>query len=225
MHKKVIIVAGGVGKRMQSTTPKQFLKVGGEVILMRVIRLFHEFDSKMELIVTLPEGQFETWNELCKANFFNIPHRLAKGGETRFNSVKNALETIHDECVIAVHDGVRPLVSKLTIETTFNKAEEKGNAIPVLPINESVRYISGTENNAVDRNYYKTVQTPQVFHSKVLADAYQQVYKPEFTDDASVVENMGVSIETIEGNSENIKITTKKDLDIAEVLLSYLDSE
>jgi len=225
MHKKVIIVAGGVGKRMQSTTPKQFLKVGSEVILMRVIRLFYEFDSKMELIVTLPEGQFETWNQLCKANLFNIPHRLVKGGETRFNSVKNALETIHDECVIAVHDGVRPLVSKKTIEITFNKAEEKGNAIPVLPISESVRYISGTENKAVNRNYYKTVQTPQVFHRKVLVDAYQQVYKPEFTDDASVVEDMGVYIETIEGNSENIKITTKKDLDIAEVLLSYLDSE
>ncbi len=225
MQKKVIIVAGGVGKRMESMTPKQFLKIGGESILMRTIRLFHEFDTTMELIVTLPAAEFETWSELCETNRFNIPHRLVKGGETRFNSVKNALETVHEECLIAVHDGVRPLVSKKTIETTFDKAEENGSAIPVLPISESIRYISETENKAVPRSKYKTVQTPQVFHRQILTNAYQGEYHPDFTDDASVVEKTGIFIETIEGNPENIKITTKKDLDIAEVLLSYLNSK
>lgn len=225
MQKKVIIVAGGVGQRMQTAIPKQFLKVGGEIILMRSVRLFYEFNSTMELIIALPESQFETWNELCTTNRFNIPHRLVKGGETRFNTVKNALETIHKECLIAIHDGVRPLVSENTIAATFDKAEEKGNAIPVLPIHESIRYISKTENKAVTRINYKTVQTPQVFHSRILTNAYKQAYNPDFTDDASVVEKSGVFIETVEGNPENIKITTKKDLDIAEVLLSYIDSK
>jgi 2-C-methyl-D-erythritol 4-phosphate cytidylyltransferase len=224
MNKKVIIVAGGIGKRMNSNMPKQFLKIGDEIILMRTIRVFHEFDRSMELIVTLPGAQFETWNQLCEINHFTIPHRLVKGGETRFNSVKNALNTIHQECIIAVHDGVRPLVSQKTIKNAFKKAEEKGNAIPVVPINESIRYISETENKAVARTYYKTVQTPQVFRSKLLKEAYQQEFHPDFTDDASVVESKGAFIETIEGNTENIKITTKKDLDIAGVLLSYLDS-
>lgn len=225
MKQKVIIVAGGLGKRMHTKTPKQFLKIAGEIILMRTIRIFHAYDISLEIIITLPEQEIKTWEELCERYKFNIPHRIVAGGETRFNSVKNALYTIEEDCLVAVHDAVRPLVSVATIRNVFNKARDKGNAIPVLPASESLRYISDTDNKAVVREHYKMVQTPQAFDSKLLIYAYQQEFRPEFTDDASVVESKGVFIETVEGNSENIKITTKKDLDIAEVLLSYLNSE
>ena len=225
MKHKVIIVAGGVGKRMYAKIPKQFMKIGGEVILMRTMRVFNEFDNEMEIIITLPEQEIKTWEQLCEKHEFKIPHRIVKGGKTRFNSVKNALETIDENSLIAIHDAVRPLVSEMTIRRVFNKANEKGNAIPVLSAYESLRYITDTENKSVVRDHYKMVQTPQAFHSRLLIYAYQQEYRPEFTDDASVVESKGIFIETVEGNSENIKITTKKDLDIAEVLLSYLNSE
>jgi len=225
MKQKVVIVAGGVGKRMHAKIPKQFMKIGGEVILMRTMRIFNAFDNEMEIIVTLPEQEIKTWEQLCGTYKFRIPHRVVAGGNTRFNSVKNALETIDEDSLVAIHDAVRPLVSAKTIKRVFDKAGEKGNAIPVLSANESLRYITGTENKSVVRDHYKMVQTPQVFHNQLLIYAYQQEYRPEFTDDASVVESKGILIETVEGNSENIKITTKKDLDIAEVLLSYLNSE
>ena len=225
MKQKVVIVAGGVGKRMHSKTPKQFLKVGGEIILMRTIRVFHAYDKDMEIIITLPEQEIKTWEELCEKYKYRIPHRIVAGGETRFNSVKNALYTIEEDCLLAVHDAVRPLVSTTTIRNVFNKAREKGNAVPVLPASESLRYITDRESKAVIREHYKTVQTPQAFDSKLLLYAYLQEYREEFTDDASVVESKGIYIETVEGNPENIKITTKKDLDIAEALISYIDSE
>jgi len=225
MKQKVIIVAGGAGKRMHSNIPKQFMKIGGEIILMRTMRIFNTYDDEMEIIITLPRQEIKTWEQLCEKYKFKIPHRIVAGGKTRFNSVKNALDTIDEDCLIAIHDAVRPLVAKTTISRVVNKANEKGNAIPVLSANESLRYITDKENKSVVRDNYKMVQTPQVFHSQLLIYAYQQDYRPEFTDDASVVESKGIFVETVEGNSENIKITTKKDLDIAEVLLSYVNSE
>ena len=222
MKRKAIIVAGGTGTRMQANKPKQFLKIGNQVILMRSIRLFHTFDPEMEIIITLPQHEISRWNELCKQEGFSITHRIVAGGNQRFNSVKNALQTITEDSLIAVHDGVRPLVSQETLQKTFQKAAETGNAIPVQSIHDSIRYITEHQNKAVDRDRYKIVQTPQVFASNILQSAYQQAYQPGFTDDASVVEYTGITISTIEGNPENLKITTKKDLDIAEVLLSYL---
>jgi len=225
MKHKAIIVAGGVGKRMHANIPKQFMKIGGEIILMRTMRIFNDFDDEMEIIITLPQQEIKTWEQLCGDYKFKISHRIVAGGKTRFDSVKNALDTIDEDCLIAIHDAVRPLVAETTIRRAFNRADEKGNAIPVLSANESLRYITASENKSVVRDHYKMVQTPQVFHSQLLIYAYQQDYRPEFTDDASVVESKGIFIETVEGNSENIKITTKKDLDIAEVLLSYVNSE
>jgi len=225
MKRKIIIVAGGVGRRMHAKIPKQFMEIGGEIILMRTMRIFNAFDNEMEIIITLPEQEIKTWEQLCEKHKFKIPHRVVAGGETRFNSVKNALELIDEDSLVAVHDAVRPLVSVSTIRRVFKKACEKGNAIPVLPANESLRYITDIESKSVIREHYKMVQTPQAFHSQLLIYAYQQDYRPEFTDDASVVESKGIFVETVEGNSENIKITTKKDLDIAEVLLSYVNNE
>ena len=223
MKRIAIIVAGGIGKRMNSKLPKQFLKIRDEVILMRTIRTFHDFDKNMELIIGLPANAISTWKRLCSEENFNIPHKLAEGGETRFHTIKKALKYVYSCSVVAVHDGVRPLVDQKTIQRAFKKAEASGNAIPVADIHESIRLITASENKAVPRKYYKLVQTPQVFRSDILLSAYEQEYDPDFTDDASVVEKTGVSINTVKGNPENIKITTKKDLAVAETLLQFME--
>ncbi len=223
MKRIAIIVAGGTGTRMESRIPKQFLKIRNEVVLMKTIRTFHEFDQTMDLLIGLPATEMATWKRLCKEENFHIPHQLTKGGATRFHTIKNALEYISYPSVVAVHDGVRPLVNQTTIQRAFEKAEALGNAIPVTEIHESLRLVTASENKAVPRKYYRLVQTPQVFKSDILLNAYQQEYDPDFTDDASVVEKTGVSIRTVKGNPENIKITTKKDLAVAETLLQFLE--
>lgn len=223
-NKEVIVVAGGVGKRMGSTIPKQFLRLKGEVILMRTIRLFYETDRSCNIIVTLPADEIESWKSICEKESFSVPHTLVEGGKTRFHSVKNALTKIQGNSLVAIHDGVRPLVSKDTIHSVFEKAEQEGNAIPVTDIHESIRFIGNTNTQNVDREQYKLVQTPQVFDSQIISKAYQTNYQSNFTDDATVVESAGYQINTVHGNPENIKITTKKDLAIAEILLSFLES-
>jgi len=223
MKRTAIIVAGGTGTRMESRLPKQFLRIRQEIILMKTMRTFHEFDKSMDLLIGLPAGEMSTWERLCKDENFQIPHRLTEGGETRFHTIKNALQYISSPSVVAVHDGVRPLVDQQTIQRAFEKAEASGNAIPVTDIHESIRMVTTSENKAVPRKYYKLVQTPQVFHSDIILKAYQQEYDPDFTDDASVVEKSGVSIHTVKGNPENIKITTKKDLAVAETLLQFME--
>ena len=219
MHRTAIIVAGGVGTRMQSAIPKQFLRIGHEVILMRTLRVFYDYDPQMDLIVTLPEQEMPTWERLCQEEPFVIEHRVVRGGASRFHSVKNGLEHLLKPGLVAVHDGVRPLVSHETIRRVFEKAEAKGNAIPVTEIPESIRLIENDTSRAVARDKYRLVQTPQVFESSLLQKAYQQDYSNEFTDDASLVENMGTPIHIVEGNIENIKITTQKDLELAGILL------
>lgn len=222
MKRYAIIVAGGSGQRMNSSVPKQFLKIRNEVILMKTIRLFSTFDPLLEIVLALPENQVETWKDLCKAEDFIIPHTIVHGGAARFFSVKNALSSIGNDGFVAIHDGVRPLVSHNTIKSAFETAEKSGNAIPFIDINESVRYVDEDMNSTIDRTKYKIIQTPQVFDCILIKKAYEQDFSESFTDDASVVEKLGIKINLVQGNIENIKITTQVDLKIAEALSDYL---
>lgn len=214
-----IIVAGGSGTRMGGDTPKQFLLLQGIPILMHTINCFYNYDNSIEIIVALPNAEVEHWHLLCAEHKFTIPHNIVNGGFTRFHSVKNALTLVTKESLVAIHDGVRPLVHHNTIERCFAQAQQTGAAIPVIECFESVRQIVGDKSIAVDRNNYRLVQTPQVFKSDILLAAYNQPYLTQFTDDASVVEHNGNTISLVEGNRENIKITTPVDLQIAETLL------
>ncbi|MDF1672172.1 MAG: 2-C-methyl-D-erythritol 4-phosphate cytidylyltransferase [Vicingaceae bacterium] len=223
MHKYAIIVAGGKGERMGENTPKQFLELKGKPILMHTIEKFRTTFQNIEIILALPENQIDFWEELCVLHHFPFsPKRVVKGGKTRFESVKNALTQVTESSVVAIHDGVRPLVSSETLNSCFDAAIEKGNAIPVVDVIDSLRHVSKQEgtNNAVTRSCYKAVQTPQCFNSELILKAYQQGFNPAFTDDASVVEKMGETINLVDGNTENIKITTQQDLLLAEALLS-----
>ncbi len=219
MQNVVLIVAGGNGRRMQSELPKQFIELNGLPTLMHTIKQFYLFDEQMEIRLVLPPNQFEVWKTLVSKHNFRIEHKLYAGGETRFHSVKNGLIGLSSNRIIAIHDGVRPLVSFETIRQTFKTAIEKGTAIPVIDVHETLRVIEGEYSKTVDRDKYKLVQTPQVFRSSVLLKAYEQSYKDKFTDDASVVEAAGENIFLVEGNRENIKITTPYDLIIAEALM------
>lgn len=223
MHKYAIIVAGGKGERMGANTPKQFLELKGKPILMHTIEKFRSAFQDIEIILALPENQIDFWEELCVLHHFPFsPNRVVKGGKTRFESVKNALTQVTKKSVVAIHDGVRPLVSTETLNSCFTVAEEKGNAIPVVEVIDSLRHVSKQEgtNKAVTRSCYKAVQTPQCFSSELILKAYEQEFNPAFTDDASVVERLGDTINLVDGNIENIKITTQQDLLLAEALLS-----
>ena len=215
-----IIVAGGTGLRMGATLPKQFLLLGGVPVLMQTIRKFHNFDSLLNIVLVLPQDELECWYELCKFHNFEIPHKLIAGGSTRFQSVKNGLSLAGGASLIAVHDGVRPLVSDETIYRCFNCATENGTAIPVLPVTESVREGNFNESVPVDRSRYFLVQTPQVFHASIIQEAYRQNFLPDFTDDASVVEYSGINVNLVMGNRENIKITFPEDMHIAELFIN-----
>lgn len=218
MKKQVIIVAGGNGSRMGTILPKQFIEIGGKPILLRTLENFYSFDSKIDIVLVLPSQEIERWENICKTFKCEIKHRIVKGGTTRFESVKNGLKLLIDDALVAVHDGVRPFVSHETLSACFEVAGEKGVAIPSLEMVDSVRIKIGEGSESCDRSQYRVVQTPQVFRSELLKKAYNQPYKYYFTDDASVVENVA-PIYLVEGNRENIKITTAFDLQIAEVLL------
>ena len=223
MHKYAIIVAGGKGERMGASTPKQFLELAGKPILMHTLEKIQQTIRSIKIILALPENQFDFWEELCyKHKFVNTPHQIVKGGETRFHSVQNALKLVKVESIVAIHDGVRPLVSEETIKRCIAEAESNGNAIPVIEIVDSIRHFSNQtkKSEAVSRSCYKIVQTPQCFSSDLILKAYQQVYENKFTDDATVVEKLGETINLVEGNKENIKVTTAEDLLIAEALIS-----
>lgn len=220
MKKQIIIVAGGKGLRMGGEIPKQFLPVNGKPVLMLTLETFYRFDPQIKIILVLPREQQTYWNELCVKYHFEIPYLLANGGETRFHSVKNGLSMVDDDGLIGVHDGVRPFVSQEVIAHCFDAASTKEAVIPVIDVVETVRKIDGEESVTVDRNNYKLVQTPQVFTSSLLKRAYNQEYSPLFTDDASVVEAMGIKVVLVPGNRENIKITTPFDMIIANALVN-----
>lgn len=219
MTHTVLIVAGGKGLRMGSDLPKQFLPIGGKPVLMYTIEAFHRFDRTMKIILVLPKEQQTYWQELCAKHSFVIEHTVVDGGETRFHSVKNGLVCV-DSGLVGVHDGVRPFVSPEVIKRCYELAAIKKAVVPVIDMVETVRHITATGSETVNRNDYKLVQTPQVFDAELLKQAYAQEYTPFFTDDASVVEAMGVSVCLAEGNRENIKITTPFDLKISSVLVN-----
>jgi len=218
MQRSVIIVGGGLGRRMKSDIPKQFLELYAKPVIMHTIEVFYQFDNNINIIIVLPEKQIDYWQQLVKKFNFSIKNQIVIGGESRFHSVRNGLSLI-SEGIVGIHDAVRPLVSLNTIKSAFKMAEEKGNAIPVININESLRIIKDNDNHQIDRNIIKIVQTPQCFEASTIKKAYNQAYNSLFTDDASVLESTSVSINLSEGNIENIKITTAFDLIIAEKLL------
>jgi 2-C-methyl-D-erythritol 4-phosphate cytidylyltransferase len=215
IKKYAIIVAGGSGSRMNSDIPKQFIEVGGFPILMHTLKRFKEADAEIELILVLPESQFEFWNELC-LKYPTVPHQLVKGGKTRFQSGLNGLQVIGNEGIVAIHDGVRPFVSVDIINESFKIAAEKGTAVVSVPSKDSVR----VNGQAIDRSTVRLIQTPQTFQIALIKKAFETEELSTFTDDASVAEHAGFTINLIEGNYENIKITTPEDLLWAEVILS-----
>lgn len=221
MPKKfALIVAGGSGSRMKNAVPKQFLELSGKPVLMHTFEAFHRFDTSIEFVLVLPEQEMVRWQQLCTKHNFSIPHQLAFGGPVRFQSVKNGLEKIKENGIVFIHDGVRPLVSQQTLQNCLDMAIEKGNALPVVPPAESIRWIDGKASKAVDRSKYFLVQTPQTFQVAAIKNAYRQTYIEKFTDDASVLEATGQTIFTVQGNRENIKITFAEDLKFANLLLS-----
>ena len=221
MDKYAIVVAGGKGLRMGGELPKQFLPIEGRPVLMRTLDAFHECDPFMTLILVLPVDHQPYWQELCREYRFTVPHRIADGGSTRFHSVQSGLALVDAsrEALVAVHDGVRPFVSRAVIERCFQEAERYGAVVPVIPVVETVRHLTETGSETVSRDAYRLVQTPQTFRASLLRRAYEQSYCEGFTDDASVVEALGYAIHLVEGNRENIKLTTPFDLTVARALL------
>ena len=220
MKKHVIIVAGGKGLRMGGDIPKQFLPVCGKPVLMRTLEAFHAYDNSIHLILVLPISQQDYWKKLCREYHFDLSHSIANGGETRFHSVKNGLALVEGDGVVGVHDGVRPFVSQNVISRCYEDALTLKAVIPVIGVVETVRHLTESGSETVPRDQYKLVQTPQVFEVELLRQAYQQPYTDLFTDDASVVEALGEKVHLVEGNRENIKLTTPFDLKLAELLCS-----
>lgn len=218
MKKHIIIVAGGKGLRMGGDIPKQFLPVCGKPVLMRTLEAFHVYDASIHLILVLPVSQQAYWKQLCEEYQFNLAHEIADGGETRFHSVKNGLALIKEDGLVGVHDGVRPFVSQEVIARCYDEALSLKAVIPVIGVVETVRHLTEGGSETVPRDQYKLVQTPQVFDVALLRRAYEQTYTDMFTDDASVVEALGEKVYLVEGNRENIKLTTPFDLKLAELL-------
>lgn len=218
----VIIVAGGSGRRMKSDIPKQFLEIKGIPIIIKTIQCFLEFNSEIHMIICVHSNYSPYMDNLLqKYNLKQHNIQITIGGETRFESVKNGLVLVQDElAIVGIHDAARPFVSVQTINQCFETAAVKGNAIPCIAVNESLRKISNNVNNSVNRNEYKIIQTPQCFLVSKIKKAYEQNYNLAFTDDATVFESIGESICLIEGNTENIKITSPFDLQIAIALMS-----
>lgn len=217
----VIIVAGGKGLRMGSDIPKQFLPIGGRPVLMRTLERFRAYDADIQIILVLPEAQQTYWRELCEQYDFKVPYQLANGGPTRFHSVQNGLALVPDDAegVVGVHDGVRPFPGIEVIRNCYQTAREKKAVIPVIPVVETVRHLEDEGSVTVPRGDYRLVQTPQTFDIQLLKAANRQPFNDGFTDDASVVESYGHPITLVEGNRENIKITTPYDMIVAEALV------
>ncbi|MCS7004245.1 MAG: 2-C-methyl-D-erythritol 4-phosphate cytidylyltransferase [Cytophagales bacterium] len=220
MEQYAIIVAGGSGSRMQSKVPKQFLEIEGKPILMHTLMRFFEAVPNIKIITVLPPQEIETWKFLCKKHEFSVPHQVVGGGSTRFHSVKNGLAVCPHEGLVAIHDGVRPFVSKRAIIESFEVAQSKGNAVLSVPLKDSLRFKhQNGATQAVNRSAYVAVQTPQTFQLSIIKPCFESPYQEFFTDDATVAEYHGIPIYLIEGDEENIKITTPLDKLWAEVYL------
>lgn len=219
LREYALIVAGGKGTRMNTALPKQFLVVDGLPILMHTLYAFFRYSEKIEVILVLPESDFETWGLLCREHGFNKTIRLQAGGDTRFQSVKNGLDTIDGEGLVAIHDGVRPLVSEDLIGASFRLAAKHGSAVAAVRLKESIRMTNQDRTQAMDRSQFRLIQTPQTFQVPLIKSAYQQKEDASLTDDASVAERAGHSISLFEGSYDNIKITTPEDLVVVEALM------
>lgn len=220
MKRYAIIVAGGKGLRMGGELPKQFIPIEGRPVLMRTLDTFHACDESIQIILVLPRDHQDYWRELCAQYQFAVPHRIADGGATRFHSVQNGLSLVDaPEALVAIHDGVRPFVSHEVISRCYAEAEAHGAVVPVIPVVETVRQLTDEGSVTVDRNAYRLVQTPQTFRATLLRRAYEQPYTDAFTDDASVVEALGEAVTLVDGNRENIKLTTPFDLIVAKALV------
>jgi 2-C-methyl-D-erythritol 4-phosphate cytidylyltransferase len=215
-----IVVAGGSGKRFGTALPKQFALLNGRPVLMHSIEAFARCNRVSGIRVVLPAAHFDLWRALCSRYGFSVDHQLVEGGHERFFSVMKGLAGLDEEALVAVHDGVRPLVSSLLINRLCEAALQHGAAVPVVAVNESLRRHEGNASVAVDRSLFMAVQTPQVFKASILLKAYQQPYSSVFTDDASVVEAMGYGVATVSGDPVNIKITTRADLLFAQAVLA-----
>ncbi len=226
LKKYAIVVAGGKGLRMGADIPKQFLLLCGRPVLMHSIEAFVAEDTSVQIILVLPRLHIEYWERLCKQYDFNVPHTIAEGGTERFYSGKNGLSLIADrEALVAIHDGVRPLVSIKTIYRCFQQAESEGSAIPCINVPDSVRTVSELQSTPIDRNSIRLIQTPQTFKLSLLKDAYEIPFTDSITDDASVVELSGKKVFLVEGNRENIKITSPEDLFIANAIMSFINKD
>lgn len=220
MEKSIIITAGGIGKRMGGSLPKQFLPIQGRPLLFYTIERFHQYDPHIEILLTLPEDWRSYWENLCEEFSFSIPHRVISGGKERYHSIQLAL-THSTGNLVGVHDGVRPFVSVETINRCYQTASELGSAVPVMPVKESLRKLTDeTLSVSVERSAFRSVQTPQVFERNILVSAYERKFHDAITDDASLAEENGTTIYLVEGNEENIKITTPLDMAFCEFLLS-----
>lgn len=219
-------MAAGSGTRMGADVPKQFIELCGKAVLQRTIEVFIEACPGIRVVTVLPEAHIDYWKSYCLKNNFTCPQIIAKGGITRFHSVRNALEKIPEGALVAVHDGVRPLVSAALVRDMFEKAENVDGLIPVVPCVDTMRVLQkngdvleAVPGASVDRSVLFGVQTPQIFQSEILKDAYRQAYDTAFTDDASVVEKNGKNLSFVIGERFNIKLTTQDDLTIARALI------
>jgi len=215
-----LIVAGGKGTRIKSKLPKQFLELSGLPILMHTINAFYRYSTAITVILVLPEDDFRIWEELCVKHHFSQPVILQHGGETRFQSVKNGLDKINDDGLVAIHDGVRPLISEDIIGASFRLAAVHQSAVTAVRLKDSIRMTDQDNTKAMDRSKFRLIQTPQTFQVSLIKQAYKVKEDPSLTDDASVAEKAGHTISLFEGSYENIKITTSEDLIVAEALLN-----
>ena len=218
MKKIALIVAGGNGSRMNNDVPKQFLFLGNKPVLYYSIKVFLEAYDDMEIILVLPEEHIGKGQEIIDGYFDDSKFKIAAGGRTRFHSVQNGLSLVKEEAIVFVHDGVRCLLSSELVRRCYEEALQSGTAIPAVSCKDSVRLITANGNKVLDRNRVMLIQTPQTFHSKILLPAYEIDYKDQFTDEATVVETFGLKINLIEGEVDNIKITTPTDLHVAELI-------
>ena len=212
MKKAAILVAGGLGTRMNYALPKQFLELNGKPILFYTLDKFYSYDPEMELVVVIPEAYFSFWKELSNAHQIEIPHTLVVGGNNRYQSVKNGLSKIENASIVAIHDGVRPFITPAFIGRLFDEAEKFGSAVPIKPVAETVRRINNDSNIVLPRQEIFLMQTPQIFRYEWLEKAYKIPYEESITDDAMLIEQAGFALHFSEGLTYNIKITTPEDL-------------
>ncbi len=220
-----LIVAGGKGTRIKSNLPKQFIELNGKPVLLYTLEAFYNYSDEISVVLVLPEEDFKIWGVICKKFNFTKPVILQKGGETRFQSVKNGLDKIEGDGLVAIHDGVRPLVSADLIGASFRLASVQGSAIASVRLKESIRMTDQDTTSAVDRSKFRLIQTPQTFDVQLIKKAYQMKEDMSLTDDASVAEKAGHKISLFEGRYENIKITTAEDLIVVEALLKSIGSK